>query len=144
MQSLKVETHAKGLFDWEMTLSNLYYLRDLSRLSTGLYPGAQSGGPGRATDMSGTGWTTVDLKGTWRPQGAAGANIVSFGAHYDQFKLASPTYTTTNWTSGSSGPLFSNSLGKTQNQRAVAAGRLARGTHRAGHAGRALRMVARV
>ena len=114
MQSLKVETHTKGLFDWEMTLSNLYYLRDLSRLSTGLYPGAQSGGPGRATDMSGTGWTTVDLKGIWRPQGAAGANIVSFGAHYDQFKLASPTYTTANWTSGSSGPLFSNSLGKTQ------------------------------
>jgi iron complex outermembrane receptor protein len=114
MQSLKVATQTKGLFDWEMVLSNLYYLRDLSRLSTGLYPGALSGGPGRATDMSGTGWSTVDLKGIWRPQGAAGANIVSFGAHYDQFKLVSPTYTTANWTSGSSGPLFSNSLGKTQ------------------------------
>ncbi|WP_020201786.1 TonB-dependent receptor [Cupriavidus sp. WS] len=114
MQSLKVESHTQGVFDGEATVSNFYYLRDLSRLSTGTYPAALTGGPGRATDMSGTGWTTLDLKGTWRPQGVAGANIVSFGAHYDQFKLVSPTYTTADWTAGSSGALFSNSLGKTQ------------------------------
>jgi iron complex outermembrane receptor protein len=114
MQSLKVESHTQGVFDWEMVLSNFYYLQDLSRLSTGLYPAALTGGPGRTTDMGGTGWTTADLKGTWRPQGAGGANIVSFGAHYDQFKLASPTYTTTDWASGGEGALFSNSAGNTQ------------------------------
>jgi iron complex outermembrane receptor protein len=114
MQSLKVETHTQGVFDWEMVLSNFYYLQDLSRLSTGLYPAALSGGPGRTTDMEGSGWSTADLKGTWRPQGLGGANIVSFGAHYDQFKLVSPTFTTTNWESGSEGALFSNSVGNTQ------------------------------
>jgi len=114
MQSLKVETHTLGVFDWEAALSNVYYLQDQTRLSTGLYPAAMNGGPGRITDMGGTGWTTVDLKGTWRPQGLAGAHIVSFGAHYDQFKLSSPTFNTTDWVSGGQGTLFSSSQGKTQ------------------------------
>ncbi len=114
MQSLKVGTRTQGLFDWEAIVSNLYYLQDSSRLSTGLYPAALSGGPGRTTDMSGSGWSTFDVKGIWRPQGIAGANIVSFGAHYDQFKLSSPTYSTTNWVSGGNGALFSTSQGKTQ------------------------------
>ncbi|GAB7545942.1 TonB-dependent receptor [Cupriavidus sp. 8B] len=114
MQSLKVGTRTQGLFDWEAIVSNLYYLQDSSRLSTGLYPAALTGGPGRTTDMSGSGWSTFDVKGIWRPQGIAGANIVSFGAHYDQFKLSSPTYSTTNWVSGGNGALFSTSQGKTQ------------------------------
>lgn len=116
MQSLNVGTHTQGAFDWQLVLSNFYYLQDLSRLSTGLYPAALSGGPGRTTDMSGTGWTTVDLKGIWRPQGMAGANTVSFGVHHDQFKLVSPTYTTANWISGGEGALYSNALGKTQTE----------------------------
>lgn len=114
MQSLKVGTRTQGLFDWEAIVSNFYYLQDSSRLSTGLYPAALTGGPGRTTDMSGSGWSTLDVKGIWRPQGIAGANIVSFGAHYDQFKLSSPTYSTTNWVSGGNGALFSTSQGKTQ------------------------------
>ncbi|CAB3749028.1 TonB-dependent receptor [Paraburkholderia humisilvae] len=115
MQSLTVDSHTQGPFDWQLIVSNFYYLQDLSALSSGVYPAALAGGPGRTTDMGGTGWTTVDLKGTWRPQGIAGANIVSFGAHYDQFKLVSPTFNTTNWASeGEDGSLFSNSLGKTQ------------------------------
>jgi iron complex outermembrane receptor protein len=64
--------------------------------------------------MSGTGWSTVDLKGTWRPQGAQGANLVSFGAHYDQFRLDSPTFNAADWTSSNSGSIFSNSLGRTE------------------------------
>jgi iron complex outermembrane recepter protein len=115
MQSLTVDSHTNGPFDWQLVVSNFYYLQDLSGLSTGVYPAALAGGPGRTTDMGGTGWTTVDLKGTWRPQGVAGANIASFGAHFDQFKLVSPTYNTSSWASeGEDGSLFSNSLGKTQ------------------------------
>ncbi|MFC0401094.1 TonB-dependent receptor [Paraburkholderia rhizosphaerae] len=115
MQSLTVDSHTQGPFDWQLIVSNFYYLQDLSGLSTGVYPTALAGGPGRTTDMGGTGWTTVDLKGTWRPQGIAGANIVSFGGHFDQFKLVSQTFNTTNWASqGEDGSLFSNSLGNTQ------------------------------
>ena len=114
MQSLDIGTHTQGPFDWQLVVSNMDYLQDLSRLSTGLYPAALSGGPGRTTDMGGTGWTTVDLKGTWRPRGVAGSNTVSFGAHYDQFRLDSPTYNTTDWMSGGEGSLYSNSLGRTE------------------------------
>lgn len=114
MQSLKVETHTQGVFDWEAVLSNFYYLQDQNRQSTGLYPAAIGGGAGRITDMGGTGWTTLDLKGTWRPQGVAGAHIASFGAHFDQYKLNSPTYNTGDWLSGGAGALYSNSLGKTR------------------------------
>jgi iron complex outermembrane receptor protein len=114
MQSVEVGTHTQGPFDWNVVVSNMDYLQDLSRLSTGLYPAAAAGGPGRITDMSGTGWTTVDAKGVWRPHGVAGAHVVSFGAHYDQFRLDSPTYTTADWASGSEDTLYSNSLGRTQ------------------------------
>ena len=114
MQSLKVGTHTQGVFDWEAVVSNFYYLQDQTRQSTGLYPAAISGGAGRITDMGGTGWTTADLKGTWRPQGVAGAHIASFGAHYDVFKLNSPTYNTSDWVSGGKAALYSASQGKTQ------------------------------
>jgi len=114
MQSLRVKTHTDGEFDWELVLSNFQYLQDLSRLSTGLYPLALSGGPGHTTDMSGTGWSTADLNGTFRPKGIWAANSVSFGAHFDQFRLSSPTFNTDNFATGSDGSVFSNSLGSTQ------------------------------
>ncbi|HUK36115.1 MAG TPA: TonB-dependent receptor [Vicinamibacterales bacterium] len=114
MQSLDVGSHTQGPFDWQLVVSNMDYLQDLTRLSTGLYPAAIGGGPGRITDMGGTGWTTVDAKGIWRPQGMSGANTVRFGAHYDQFRLDSPTYNTTDWISGGNGALYGNSLGRTE------------------------------
>ena len=114
MQSLELGTHSHSVFDWQAIVSNMRYLTDLSNLSTGVYPAVQSGGPGRITDMGGTGWTTLDLKGTWRPWGESGAHIVSFGAHQDQFTLSSPTYSTSNWLSDGEGAIYGNSLGKTQ------------------------------
>ena len=114
MQSLNVASHTQGPFDWQLVLSRFDYLQDLSRLSIGAYPAALTGGPGRTTDMRGTGWSTVDLKGIWRPQGIGGANTVSAGLHYDQFKLVSPTSSTSDWVSGGPGALFSNSLGQTR------------------------------
>ncbi len=114
MQSLEVGTHSDGLFDWQAALSNMRYLQDLSTTSTGVFPQAQNGGAGRITDMGGTGWTTLDLKGTWRPQGESGAHIVSAGLHDDRFTLDSPTYTTTDWLGDGEGSLYSNALGKTE------------------------------
>ena len=114
MQSLELGTHSGGVFDWQAVASNMRYMNDLSNLSTGLFPAADSGGAGRITDMGGTGWTTLDLKGTWRPWGESGPHIVSFGAHDDLFTLSSPTYTTSNWTSDGEGALYSDSLGKTE------------------------------
>ena len=64
--------------------------------------------------MDGTGWTTVDARAFWRPQGIDGAHQVSFGAHYDQYKLASPRYATTDWIGGDPGTLTADARGKTR------------------------------
>jgi iron complex outermembrane receptor protein len=114
MQSLFVKTKTQGTWDWEAVVSNFQYAKDITRTSTGLYPNAQTGGPGRITDAGDTGWTTLDAKGIWRPQGVKGPHIVSFGAHTDRYKLVSPTYNTTDWVAGGKATLFSDSRGKTQ------------------------------
>ncbi|MGI4901582.1 MAG: TonB-dependent receptor [Janthinobacterium lividum] len=113
MQGLQLGTHTGGVFDWSAVVSHFQYLQDLTRLSTGLYPAALTSGPGRVTDMSGTGWTTLDLNGVLRPTGVWAANALSFGVHFDQFKLVSPTFKTADFVSADGGSLYSNSLGST-------------------------------
>jgi len=114
MQSLAVRSKTQGTWDWEAVASSFYVAKDQTRTSTGAYPAAQNGGAGTIADASGTGWNTLDLKGIWRPQGNNGAHIVSFGSHYDQYKLVSPTYLTGNWISGGNGALSVDSRGKTE------------------------------
>jgi iron complex outermembrane receptor protein len=111
MQSLSLKTKNQGPWNWEAIATSFYYDKDLTRTPTGLYPTAQTSGPGRISDASGTGWNTLDLRGSWHQAGAA--NNVSFGAHIDQYKLVNPTYNTNDWVSGGNGSLYSNSLGKT-------------------------------
>lgn len=114
MQGLVLGTRHPGTFDWQVALSQFRYLQDESRLSSGLYPAAQTGGPGRITDMSGTGWSTADVKGTWRPDGPGSTHALSVGGHADSFKLVSPTWNTADWVSGGNGTLYSNALGETR------------------------------
>ncbi|GAC1371018.1 MAG: TonB-dependent receptor [Aquirhabdus sp.] len=115
MQGLTIRTHDQDGFNWSLIASNMRYLTEQTRTSTGVYPAAKNGGAGRISDASGTGWSTVDLSGSWNsPSGALAAHELSFGAHQDWFKLESPTYTTTNWISGNKGALYSNSVGQTQ------------------------------
>lgn len=113
MQSLALRSKTQGEWDWEAMVSDSYISSDITRTSTSVYPAAQSGGPGTIADAGGTGWTTLDLKGIWRPAGAGGAHIFSFGGHYDQYKLVSPTYLTSNWVNGGNGALSVASRGKT-------------------------------
>lgn len=115
IQGLTLKTQNQDGFNWALIASNMRYLTEQTRNSTGLYPAVKNGGVGRISDASGTGWSTVDLKGSWKsPDGILAAHEFSFGAHQDWFELESPTYNTTDWVSGSKGSLFSNSVGQTQ------------------------------
>lgn len=115
MQGLTIKTHDQEGFNWALIASNMRYLEDQTRSSTGLYPVAKNGGAGRISDASGTGWSTIDVKGSWNsPSGVFAAHEFSFGAHQDWFKLESPTYNTSDWISGGKGSLFSHSIGETQ------------------------------
>lgn len=116
MQSLSLRTKDQGPWNWEAIATNFYYGKDLTRTSTGLYPDAQTSGAGRIADAGGTGWSTLDLNGKWRGEGVAAMHNLSFGAHYDQYKLVNPTYNTLNWVSGGNGSLYSDSRGKTGTQ----------------------------
>ncbi len=130
MHSLSLRDKSSGVFSWDLGLSRYDYNthRERSGLTGAQGSGAGAityptyaaiaggGGAGRILDMQGTGWTTVDASGTWRPNGPQGEHIVSFGAHYDRYKMVAPTYNTDNWASGGNGTLFSDARGKSTTQ----------------------------
>lgn len=101
MHGLSLKTSRGGEWDWEAVASLYDYQRDKTRQSSTALPGAQSGGAGQIADLKGTGWLTVDLRGLWRPQDGGGAHEVSFGYHYDHYKLRTLVSNTANWISGS-------------------------------------------
>jgi len=119
MHGLSVKSHTQGEWDWEAAASLYDYGRDLKRqnATANPLPGAAAGGAGTVADGGGTGWNTLALKGTWRPQGLQGAHIADFGAQQDSYRLR---YRTSNvagdWTSGAAGLLASSARGDAQLQ----------------------------
>lgn len=113
-QSLSLKSNTQGEWDWLVIAANFDYLKDRTLTSTGLFPAAQSGGAGRVSDTKGTGWSTLDASGTWRPQGVSGNQFVSFGLHGDHYTLDNLTYSNSNWKSGSKDTLFSVAHGSTE------------------------------
>lgn len=90
MHGLTLKSRTQGTWDWQLSASRYDYAKDLKRqnAASNTPPGAASGGPGSLADGSGTGWTTFDARGTWRPQGMKGAHIVDFGYQQDRYELS--------------------------------------------------------
>jgi iron complex outermembrane receptor protein len=113
-----------GAWDGEFVASVYDQKKDVSRTATptnGLDSGLGDIRPGgQVTFADGTGWSTLDLRGTWRSEGRPGStHTLSFGAHRDHYKLASVTYGTTalpiaDWLTSDTGTLSTNSYGNTQ------------------------------
>lgn len=97
---LSVKSNTRGTWDWEAAASLYDYRRDRVRAPTVALPAAASGGAGRLTDLDGTGWNTLALKGIWRPDGPAGAHIVEAGLQRDAFQLRSRVLGTADWIAG--------------------------------------------
>jgi len=106
-------TGSSTRFDWQVIGTRYTIDRDEQRIATTALPAATSGGAGTITRLNGTGWTTVDAKAVWRSDDA-GTNALSFGAHWDQFRIASNRYATTDWIAGAPGTLNLQSRGKTR------------------------------
>ncbi len=113
-QALSLASHTNGVFDYELVATHFDTLKSRQRTPTVLSTW-QSEGAGSATELDGTGWTTLDAKGVWRPQGVSGAHVVSFGLHGDRFVLDNPKYALANWQTGGDGALQTLSQGQTQN-----------------------------
>ena len=104
---------AKGngsAFDWEVIGTLYRFSHDVQRTPTGNPPAAFDGGPGNITRLDGTGWDTLDPKGSWH----RGAQTIGFGAHWDRFLLDSNRYATADWREGGEGALNLASRGKTR------------------------------
>ncbi|SNT11209.1 iron complex outermembrane recepter protein [Noviherbaspirillum humi] len=114
MQAFSLKRKQSETLRWEAVLTDFRYGKDISRLSTGPYATATGGGTGRVTDAAGTGWTTLDVKGDWRAGAGPRQHQLAFGVHWDQYRLASPTYTVGDWRNEDRGNLFSDSRGKTR------------------------------
>ena len=116
MQALDYKSDTKGFYDWQFTLSNYSYSKDLSnssdlQASTPKNPYTQTTS-GRLTDQDGTGWTIFDARATLRPKD----HTVEIGYHIDDYQLRTATNSTTDWRINQKGALISDSKGNTQTQ----------------------------
>jgi len=110
--SLKSSTHA--VFDWELAASAYDYRQDLARANTTPRPGSDTSGAGRLTDMKGSGWSTLALKGSWHPRVADGEHVADFGVQHERYALRNRVTTlNTDWTAQEAGPLSSRAQGTT-------------------------------
>ncbi|MDB5859488.1 MAG: TonB-dependent receptor [Ramlibacter sp.] len=119
MHGLSVKSRTRGTWDWELAASHYDYARDDKRQNavSNTLPAAASGGAGTLADGSGTGWTTLAARGTWRPQGERGAHVVDFGAQQESYVLAYRTSTIAgNYLNDAAGPLASDVGGRTRLQ----------------------------
>ena len=111
--------------DWRLELAASDYgtPTDISRTPTAAacvvggigfcQPGSQ-GGAGRITFADGTGWRNVDLKAVWKPSQGRAGHAVTFGYHWDEYRIASTQYNATQWFSDSTITTRRNSFaGKT-------------------------------
>ncbi|RJF92018.1 TonB-dependent receptor [Noviherbaspirillum saxi] len=104
MHGLSVKSNIQGVWDWEVAASLYDYAKDQVRTPTTALPAASAG---RITDMGGTGWHALSLKGTWRPDGAAGAHIVDMGYQRENYKLRTLVSDTPDWLNGGAAARFS-------------------------------------
>lgn len=113
MQALDLKSNTKGFFDWQFTLSDYAYQKDLSGVSTtaaGENPYVTR--TGTLADMHGTGWTVLDARGTFRPKN----HIVDIGYHLDDYRLRSVTNDAADWLTNNKGAFNASSKGDTQTQ----------------------------
>jgi iron complex outermembrane receptor protein len=114
--SFSLKTNTQDVFDWDLSVSNYYYLDDVQK--NPLSPSATTTGfsaNGTITSFTGTNWQNGDLKGILRPNGPDGEHEISFGLHADRYDLDNPTYATSDWTSGTdaTGTEYSDGEGTT-------------------------------
>jgi iron complex outermembrane receptor protein len=118
--SVTLRSDTRGQFDFEATASLYRVDRDEQRSPTTASATAAAtptfGAAGRVVVLGGTGWNTLDLKGTWRPEGKNSAHVVTIGIHDDRTKLYNATFNTPEWTAGALTSVASEGDGQTRTQ----------------------------
>ncbi|QDC90248.1 TonB-dependent receptor [Candidatus Methylopumilus universalis] len=118
MQSIDFKSNDKGFFNWQMTLSDYYYRRDLSNRSnlvetSNANPSLTNpyiSKTGQITDLSGTGWTVFDSRVTLRPKD----HTIDLGYHLDYYHLRQTVNASSDWMGSQKGAFSSLSSGNTK------------------------------
>jgi len=115
-QSFTLRTDRKKDWDVELVGSAYRFGYDQQRMPLSAAPSGTTFGPvGRVAVLDGTGWSTLDIKGMWKPGGQISRHTVSAGAHYEHYALLNTTYNTSSWTDGASRTgVFTEGDGKTE------------------------------
>jgi iron complex outermembrane receptor protein len=115
-QAFTLRTDRKKDWDLELIGSTYRFNYDQQRFPTSATPSGTNFNPtGRVAVLDGTGWGTLDLKGTWKPGGQLSAHTLSSGVHYERYALKNTTYNTSIWTDGGSRTsVFTEGDGKTE------------------------------
>ena len=113
MQSIDFKSSDKGFFNWQITLSDYDYSRDLSNRSA--LTDATNTNPyitktGQITDLAGTGWTVFDSRVTLRPKD----HIIDLGYHLDYYQLRQIVNASSDWMGSQKGAFSSLSSGNTK------------------------------
>jgi iron complex outermembrane receptor protein len=113
MQSIDFKSNDKGFFNWQITLSNYDYSKDLSNRSN--LTGTSNTNPyitktGQITDLSGTGWTVFDSRVTLRPKD----HTIDLGYHLDYYHLRQTVNVSNDWMGSQKGVFTSLSSGNTK------------------------------
>lgn len=106
-----LKSNTKGEWDWELAASLYDYQKDIARTPTVAIPVANTGGAGRLTDSSGTGWNTLALKGIWRPHLQ---HTTEFGYQREAYKLRTSVSDTGDWIIGDAVKRFSAFQGNSE------------------------------
>ena len=114
MHGFDLRSHGQGAWDWQATGSVYTFAHDVVRSQAPNVAAPNTGpGAGRIADQHGTGWSTLALKGIWRPQGGEGEHVAELGAQGDAFRLRALVSDTPEWSGGAPAARFSAFAGKT-------------------------------
>lgn len=76
-----------------------------------------NGGAGTMTIGADTGWTNLDIKTIWKPNGGAAGHTVTAGYHQDEYTMTQSKYNITNWaTSTTTSNLSTKAKGNTSTE----------------------------
>jgi iron complex outermembrane receptor protein len=112
MQGLSIKSSRDGAWNWEVAASAYEYGDDVVRSPLFALPGAAEGGAGRITDQSGTGWSALALRATWRP--ASADHVVDLGYQRDDYALRTRVSNADDWLRGAATTPFSAFRGDTR------------------------------
>jgi iron complex outermembrane receptor protein len=96
MHGLSLKTQRDGVWDFDFAASAYDYDRDVVRSPTVALPAAAAGGVGRIAEQDGTGWGTLALRATRRPDTARG-HILDIGYQLDEYRLRTLVSNADDW-----------------------------------------------